>query len=106
MIEPIQGEAGVVVPSPDYLKKVREICTENNVLMIADEVQCGLGRAGSIICCDLFHVRPDILCLGKALSGGFMPVFIQIHPTLPPLPHPKVPSPILLSMAGIGCPRG
>lgn len=74
MIEPIQGEAGVIIPSPDYLKKVRDICTENNVLLIADEVQCGLGRAGSLICCDLFHVRPDILLLGKALSGGFMPV--------------------------------
>lgn len=74
MLEPVQGEAGVVIPSPDYLKKVRDICTENNVLFIADEVQCGLGRCGSLVCCDLFHVRPDILLLAKSLSGGFMPI--------------------------------
>lgn len=74
MLEPIQGEAGVVIPSPDYLKKVRDICTENNVLLIADEVQCGLGRCGSLVCSDLFHVRPDMLLLAKALSGGFMPI--------------------------------
>lgn len=74
MVEPIQGEAGIILPAPGYLRKVREMCTENNVLMIADEVQCGLGRAGSLICCQQFCVKPDLLLLGKALSGGFMPV--------------------------------
>jgi ornithine--oxo-acid transaminase len=74
MVEPIQGEAGVVVPSDGYLKGVREICTKNNVLWIADEVQTGLGRTGRRLCVDYENVKPDILVLGKALSGGMMPV--------------------------------
>ncbi|KAK6639124.1 hypothetical protein RUM43_007394 [Polyplax serrata] len=74
LIEPIQGEAGVVIPDPCYLKQARELCTRNKVLMIADEVQCGLGRTGSLLCCDIYRVRPDILVIGKALSAGFMPV--------------------------------
>ncbi|OAF68276.1 hypothetical protein A3Q56_03984, partial [Intoshia linei] len=73
MVEPIQGEAGVVLPSPGYLKKVREICTDRNILMIADEVQTGLGRTGRRLCVDYDNVRPDIVILGKALSGGLYP---------------------------------
>lgn len=74
MVEPIQGEAGVVVPDDGYLKGVRELCTKYNVLFIADEIQTGLARTGKMLCCDYENVRPDILILGKALSGGFMPV--------------------------------
>ena len=74
IFEPVQGEAGVIVPDEGYLKGVRKICSENNVLMIADEVQSGLGRTGKMLCCDHEEVRPDVLILGKALSGGVLPV--------------------------------
>lgn len=74
LVEPIQGEAGVVVPDNGYLKTVRELCTQYNVLFIADEIQTGLGRTGKMLACDHENVRPDILILGKALSGGTMPV--------------------------------
>lgn len=74
MVEPIQGEAGVVVPDEGYLKGVRDLCTKYNVLFIADEIQTGLARTGKMLACDHENVRPDILILGKALSGGFMPV--------------------------------
>jgi ornithine--oxo-acid transaminase len=74
MFEPIQGEAGVVVPDEGYLNGVRNLCTEYNVLMIADEIQTGLCRTGKMLACDHENVRPDILILGKALSGGVMPV--------------------------------
>ena len=74
MFEPIQGEAGVVVPDEGYLKKVRALCTQYNVLMIADEVQTGLCRTGKLLACDHEQVKPDILILGKALSGGLLPV--------------------------------
>ena len=74
MIEPIQGEAGVHVPPEGYLKQVRQICTDNNVLMIADEIQTGLGRTGKLFAVDYEDVRPDIMIVGKALSGGFYPV--------------------------------
>ncbi len=74
MVEPIQGEAGVVVPDAGYLKGVRDLCTKYNVLFIADEVQTGLGRTGKLLACDYEEVNPDILVLGKALSGGTMPV--------------------------------
>ncbi len=74
MLEPIQGEAGVVVPDAGYLKGVRDLCTKYNVLMIADEVQTGLCRTGKMLACDHENVKPDILILGKALSGGTMPV--------------------------------
>lgn len=74
MVEPIQGEAGVVVPSEGYLKGVRALCTKYNVLFIADEVQTGLARTGKMLACDHEDVKPDILILGKALSGGTMPV--------------------------------
>lgn len=74
MVEPIQGEAGVVVPDEGYLKKVRELCTQYNVLFIADEIQTGLARTGKMLACDHENIRPDILILGKALSGGVLPV--------------------------------
>ena len=74
LLEPIQGEAGVVVPPPDYLPKVREICTDANVLLIADEIQSGLGRTGTTLACDLYDVTPDLVTLGKALGGGILPV--------------------------------
>ena len=74
MLEPIQGEAGIIIPTKGYLKKVREICTKHNILMIADEVQTGLGRTGKMLACEHEDVKPDILCLGKALSGGVLPI--------------------------------
>jgi ornithine--oxo-acid transaminase len=74
MVEPIQGEAGVVVPDDGYLKGVRDLCTKHNVLFIADEVQTGIGRTGKLICCEHEKVKPDILVLGKALGGGVFPV--------------------------------
>jgi ornithine--oxo-acid transaminase len=74
MLEPIQGEAGVVIPDDGYLTGVRELCTRYNVLMIADEIQTGLCRTGKLLACDYENVRPDILVLGKALSGGTLPI--------------------------------
>ncbi len=74
LVEPIQGEAGVFVPDEGYLKKAFELCKENNVLFIADEVQTGIARTGKMLACDHEGVRPDILILGKALSGGVLPV--------------------------------
>ena len=74
MVEPIQGEAGVVVPDVGYLAGVRKLCTKYNVLFIADEVQTGIGRTGRMLACDFEDARPDILILGKALSGGVFPV--------------------------------
>lgn len=74
MVEPIQGEAGVVVPDNQYLSEVRRLCTKYNVLFIADEVQTGIARTGKMLACDHENVRPDILILGKALSGGVFPV--------------------------------
>ena len=74
MVEPIQGEAGVVVPDDDYLLRAYELCKKNNVLFIADEVQTGIARTGKLICCDHHGFKPDLLILGKALSGGVYPV--------------------------------
>ncbi|MEA3339391.1 MAG: ornithine--oxo-acid transaminase [Chloroflexota bacterium] len=74
IVEPIQGEGGVVVPPEGYLKRARELCTEQNVLMAADEIQSGLGRTGKILACEHEGVRPDVAMLGKALSGGMYPV--------------------------------
>ena len=74
LFEPIQGEGGVVIPPEGYLAEVREICTRNNVLMIADEIQTGLGRTGKLLACEHENVRPDMVTLGKALSGGMYPV--------------------------------
>ena len=74
LFEPIQGEAGVLVPDDGYYKKVRTLCSEYNILMVADEIQTGLARTGKMLACDHEEVRPDILILGKALSGGVLPV--------------------------------
>jgi ornithine--oxo-acid transaminase len=74
LIEPIQGEAGVIVPPPGYLDKVSRICTQNKILFIADEIQTGLGRTGKLFACQHENVRPDITIIGKALSGGFYPI--------------------------------
>ncbi len=74
LLEPIQGEAGIIVPPADYLPRVREICTQRNVLMIADEIQSGLGRTGYTFACDHWGVVPDMYLLGKALGGGVVPV--------------------------------
>ena len=74
MVEPIQGEAGVIVPNDGYLKGVSDLCKKYNVLFIADEVQTGIGRTGKMLACDHENVKPDILILGKALSGGVFPV--------------------------------
>jgi len=74
MVEPIQGEAGVVVPDDNYLLDAFNLCKKNNVLFIADEVQTGIARTGKMICCDHHGFKPDILILGKALSGGVFPV--------------------------------
>lgn len=74
LVEPIQGEAGVFVPDDGYLKKSAELCKKHNVLFMADEIQTGLARTGKMLACDHENVRPDILILGKALSGGAMPI--------------------------------
>ena len=74
MVEPIQGEAGVIVPDENYLPEAFKLCKKNNVLFIADEVQTGIARTGKMLCCDHFGIKPDILILGKALSGGVFPV--------------------------------
>jgi len=74
MVEPIQGEAGVIVPDEGYLNEAYRLCKEKNVLFIADEVQTGLGRTGKMLCSDYDNIKPDILILGKALSGGILPI--------------------------------
>ncbi|WP_328741555.1 ornithine--oxo-acid transaminase [Streptomyces caniferus] len=74
LLEPIQGEAGVLIPPPGYLKAVRDVCTRENVLFIADEIQSGLGRTGTTFACDADGVTPDVHVLGKALGGGIVPV--------------------------------
>jgi ornithine--oxo-acid transaminase len=74
LVEPIQGEAGVIVPDEGFLSKSKKLCEQANVLFIADEIQTGLGRTGKMLACDHENVTPDILILGKALSGGMMPV--------------------------------
>jgi ornithine--oxo-acid transaminase len=74
IFEPVQGEGGVIVPQAGYLRRVRELCTERHILMIADEIQSGLGRTGKLLACEHEDVRPDVVTLGKALSGGMYPV--------------------------------
>ncbi len=74
LFEPIQGEGGVIVPPDGYLRRVRDLCDRHHVLMIADEIQTGLGRTGKLFACDHENVRPDMITIGKALSGGFYPV--------------------------------
>ncbi|MGQ9556973.1 MAG: putrescine aminotransferase [Desulfurispora sp.] len=74
VLEPIQGEGGVIVPPDDYLPRVRELCDKYGALLILDEVQTGMGRTGKMFCCEHYHVVPDILCLAKAFGGGVMPI--------------------------------
>lgn len=74
VIEPVQGEAGIKLPTPGYLTKCREICTKHNVLLMFDEVQTGIGRTGKLLCAHHEGVQPDIVTLGKSLSGGFYPI--------------------------------
>ncbi|RJP38323.1 MAG: ornithine--oxo-acid transaminase [Phycisphaerales bacterium] len=74
LVEPIQGEAGVIVPPDGYLRQVRSLCTQRNILFLADEIQSGLGRCGTTFCCDHEGVRPDAYILGKALGGGIIPL--------------------------------
>jgi ornithine--oxo-acid transaminase len=78
LVEPIQGEAGVVVPPEGYLKRAREICSHNKVLLITDEVQTGLGRTGKMFCYEHEGIQPDMLILGKAISGGMFPVSVVV----------------------------
>ncbi len=74
LVEPIQGEAGIIIPPEGYLRQSRRLCADKNILFIADEIQSGLGRTGTTFCCDHEGVKPDIFILGKALGGGIMPV--------------------------------
>ena len=74
LVEPIQGEAGIVVPADNYLKQVRELCDKHNVLMICDEIQSGIARTGKLLCYEWSGIKPDLVLLGKAISGGMYPV--------------------------------
>ncbi len=74
LLEPIQGEAGVIVPAEGFLKEIRTVCDQENILFLADEIQTGLGRTGKLFACDHENVRPDIMIIGKALGGGFFPI--------------------------------
>ena len=74
LVEPIQGEAGIVVPADNYLKEVRDLCNEHNVLMICDEIQSGIARTGKLLCYEWSGIKPDLVLLGKAISGGMYPV--------------------------------
>lgn len=74
LVEPIQGEGGIVLPPPEYFKEVRSLCDEHNIVLILDEIQTGLGRCGTMFCYEQFGIAPDIMCLSKSLSGGIIPV--------------------------------
>ncbi len=78
LIEPIQGEAGVIVPDEGYLKTIAKLCKKHNVLLMMDEIQTGIGRTGKMLACDYENVKPDMLILGKALSGGVLPVSLVL----------------------------
>jgi len=78
LMEPLQGEGGVIIPPEGYLRAVADICAAKNVLLVADEIQTGLGRTGKMFCCDWEKVRPDVLVLGKALGGGVYPVSVML----------------------------
>jgi putrescine aminotransferase len=95
VLEPVQGEAGVIVPSDDYWPAVREICTRHDVLLIADEVQTGMGRTGALFGVDHWDVAPDILCLGKSLGGGVMPLSAFV--STPEIWEVLIPNPIIHS---------
>ena len=78
LVEPIQGEAGINVPPEGYLKAIRELCDEHNILFIADEIQAGLGRSGKLFATDWDNVKPDVYILGKALGGGVLPISVVL----------------------------
>lgn len=78
LFEPIQGEAGVIIPPDGYLNSIRDLCSKYNILMIADEVQTGIGRTGKMLACDWEDVRPDVVILGKALGAGVIPVSVVL----------------------------
>ncbi|KAL9023880.1 MAG: hypothetical protein Q9196_006909 [Gyalolechia fulgens] len=80
LVEPIQGEAGIVVPSDDYLKEVRALCDKHNVLLICDEIQTGIARTGKMLCHEWSGIKPDLVLLGKAISGGMYPVSCVLGP--------------------------
>jgi putrescine aminotransferase len=94
-LEPVQGEAGVIVPPDDYFPAVRDICTRHGVLLIADEVQTGMGRTGKLFGVDHWDVVPDIMCLGKSLGGGVMPISAFI--STPAIWEVLEPNPIIHS---------
>ena len=74
LVEPIQGEAGIVVPDEDYLQEARALCDKYNALLICDEIQTGIARTGKLLCCEWSNIKPDLVLLGKAISGGMYPV--------------------------------
>ena len=78
LVEPIQGEAGINIPPEGYLKAIRELCDEHNILFIADEIQAGLGRSGKLFATDWDNVKPDVYILGKALGGGVLPISVVL----------------------------
>lgn len=78
LVEPIQGEAGINIPPEGYLKTIRDLCNEHNILFIADEIQAGLGRSGKLFACDWDNVKPDVCILGKALGGGVLPISVVL----------------------------
>ncbi|MGW9856863.1 ornithine--oxo-acid transaminase [Staphylococcus hominis] len=78
LVEPIQGEAGINIPPAGYLKTIRDLCDEHNILFIADEIQAGLGRSGKLFACDWDNVKPDVYILGKALGGGVLPISVVL----------------------------
>ena len=78
LVEPIQGEAGINIPPEGYLKTIRDLCDEHNILFIADEIQAGLGRTGKLFACDWDNVKPDVYILGKALGGGVLPISVVL----------------------------
>lgn len=78
LVEPIQGEAGINIPPEGYLKTIRDLCNEHNILFIADEIQAGLGRSGKLFACDCDNVKPDVYILGKALGGGVLPISVVL----------------------------
>ena len=78
LVEPIQGEAGINIPPEGYLKTIRDLCDEHNILFIADEIQAGLGRSGKLFACDWDNVKPDVYILGKALGGGVLPISVVL----------------------------
>ncbi len=80
LVEPIQGEAGIVVPPAEYLREVKELCQKHNVLLICDEIQTGIGRTGKLLCSEWSGIKPDLVLLGKAISGGMYPVSCVLGP--------------------------